>query len=37
MRVTVAMVTETKDRKMANLSKFKAILKLIAAYLSDEI
>lgn len=25
LRVTVAMITEIKDRKMANLSKFKAI------------
>lgn len=25
LMVAVAMVTETKDRKMANLSKFKAI------------
>lgn len=31
------MVTETKDRKMGNLSKFQVINKVIAVYLGYEI
>lgn len=37
LRATVAMVTKTKDRKMANLSNFKAIWKVIPVNLSYEI
>lgn len=36
-RVTVVMVTEANDRKMTNLSNFKAIQKAFTAQLSYEI
>lgn len=37
LRTTVVMVTETKDRQIANHSNYKAIEKEIAAYISFEI
>lgn len=36
-KASVAMVTKTKDREMANLSNFKVIQTEIAAYLSYKI